>query len=264
MARICPLFSGSSGNCYYVGSATAGILIDAGRSAKQIEAKLKQWEIPMHVIQAVFVTHEHTDHVKGLRVLTAKYGIPVFSSLGTLQALERLELLPSDIAINLVEERGIECAGMWISTFEIQHDCAQGVGFHITTADDRTLAFATDLGCMTEQVRKNLLGSDFVVLESNHEEGMLRTGNYPYYLKRRILSDRGHLSNVACAEMLPELAQSGTARFLLAHLSHENNTPEIALQTALCALQMKGLKKGRDYEISVAQRENENLGIILF
>ena len=158
----------------------------------------------------------------------------------------------------------IECAGMWISSFPTLHDCAEGIGFHITTADDRTLSFATDLGCMTEQVYHNLAGSDFVVLESNHDVGMLKTGNYPYILKQRIISDYGHLSNAACADILPKLAKMGTARFLLAHLSHENNTPDIALQTSLCSLTMEGLKRGLDYEIDIAPRENTKHGTILF
>ena len=187
MARICPLFSGSSGNSYFVGSADAGILIDIGRSAKQIQEMLSACDIPIGAIKAIFLTHEHTDHIKGLRVFTSKYKIPVFSS-------------HADVPAELGDGRGIECAGMWISSFPTLHDCAEGIGFHITTADDRTLSFATDLGCMTEQVYHNLAGSDFVVLESNHDVGMLKTGNYPYILKQRIISDYGHISNTASAD----------------------------------------------------------------
>ena len=230
MARICPLFSGSSGNSYFVGSADAGILIDIGRSAKQIQEMLSACDIPIGAIKAIFLTHEHTDHIKGLRVFTSKYKIPVFSSQGTLQALEETQQLNADVPAELVDSRGIECAGMWISSFPTLHDCAEGIGFHITTAD----------------------------------VGMLKTGNYPYILKQRIISDYGHLSNAACADILPKLAKMGTARFLLAHLSHENNTPDIALQTSLCSLTMEGLTRGLDYEIDIAPRENTKHGTILF
>ncbi len=264
MARIYPLFSGSSGNSYFVGSADAGILIDVGRSAKQIGDMLSACCIPISAVKGIFITHEHTDHIKGLRVFTSKYKIPIFSSMGTLQALEELEQLQRDISAVVIDHRGLECADMWISSFPISHDCMEGIGFHITTADDRTLCFATDLGCITKQVYQNLEGSDFVVLESNHDIGMLKTGSYPYRLKQRIISDYGHLSNIACAEVLPKLAKKGTSRFLLAHLSHENNTPEIALQTSLCALTMDGLRRGFDYELYIAPRENITHTGILF
>ena len=256
MARICPLFSGSSGNSYFVGSADAGILIDIGRSAKQIQEMLSACDIPIGAIKAIFLTHEHMDHIKGLRVFTSKYKIPVFSSQGTLQALEESQQLNSDVPAELVDSRGIECAGMWISSFPTLHDCAEGIGFHITTADDRTLSFATDLGCMTEQVYHNLAGSDFVVLESNHDVGMLQSGGYPYYLKRRILSPQGHLSNSACAQELPDLVRQGTTRILLAHLSRENNIPQLAYQTALCSLLEQGMKAGEDFLLQVSPVEN--------
>ncbi|MFQ9440874.1 MAG: MBL fold metallo-hydrolase [Acutalibacteraceae bacterium] len=263
MARICPLFSGSSGNSYFVGSADAGILIDIGRSAKQIQEMLSACDIPIGAIKAIFLTHEHTDHIKGLRVFTSKYKIPVFSSQGTLQALEETQQLNADVPAELVDSRGIECAGMWISSFPTLHDCAEGIGFHITTADDRTLSFATDLGCMTEQVYHNLAGSDFVVLESNHDVGMLKTGNYPYILKQRIISDYGYLSTQPRPIFCPNWPK-WERLVLLAHLSHENNTPDIALQTSLCSLTMEGLKRGLDYEIDIAPRENTKHGTILF
>ncbi len=256
MARFCPLFSGSSGNGYYIGSAEEGILIDAGRSAKQITEKLNACEIPQKAIQAIFVTHEHSDHVSGLRVLAGRLGVPVYASAGTMQALEHMGILTEKFPASVLSMEGIVCAGMRIHPFHTSHDCAEGYGYCVRTADDRSVAFATDLGYFSEEVQENITGSDLVVLESNHDVGMLENGPYPYPLKRRILSNRGHLSNAACSEAAVGLVQSGTARIFLAHLSKENNTPELARETSLCALKQMGAQDGKDFLLEVVPREN--------
>ena len=264
MARLCPLFSGSSGNSYYIGSATDGILIDAGRSAKQICNMLEQCGIPISAVRAVFVTHEHSDHISGLRVFATRFHLPVFASAGTLMKLDAMGCLNTKYEARAVEEDGVECAGMFLKPFHTPHDCAESVGYRIETHDGRSIAVCTDLGYMPSEVRKALSGADLVVLESNHDIGMLENGPYPYPLKKRILSDTGHLSNTACAEELYGLAASGTTRFVLAHLSAENNTPELACQTAICALTLSGLKQDIDYRLCVAPRENIRGKMILF
>lgn len=264
MARICPLFSGSSGNSYYIGSAEAGILIDAGRTAKQLNGMLAQCGISLAAVKGIFLTHEHSDHIKGLRVFASKNHIPVYGSEGTLFAMERTGDLEGDFQVETLGVDRVACADMEIYPFRTSHDSAESVGYRIRTADDRVVTFSTDLGYISETVRVELKGSDLVVLESNHDVGMLQNGPYPYPLKRRILSDRGHLSNNVCADILPELSKSGATRFLLAHLSSENNTPELAYQTALCSLTLAGLKQGIDYELTVAPRENTLGKIILF
>lgn len=264
MARLCPLFSGSSGNSFYIGSREEGILIDAGRSAKQITEMLDACGIPVKAVRAVFVTHEHVDHVQGLRVFTTKNHLKVFSSRGTIEALQQGGYLTPKQEAFVIESGGVECAGMYIKPFHTSHDCAEGVGYRVTTSDGRTVTFSTDLGYISETVQNELCGSDLVVLESNHDVRMLQNGRYPYYLKRRILSDTGHLSNAVCANQLPELAAKGTTRFMLAHLSRENNTPDLAYQTAVCALEMAGLKQGLDFELAVAPRENLERKTLLF
>ena len=264
MARVCPLFSGSSGNSYYVGNSEEGVLIDAGRSAKQITEMLDACGIPLRAVRAVFITHEHTDHVSGLRVFAGKNRLCTYASPGTLHALRTAGILtPKHQAVALSTE-GVECAGMTVRPFHIPHDCAEGYGFTVATSDGRKIAFCTDLGSVTEEVSAALQGCDLVVLESNHDVRMLQNGPYPYALKRRILSQRGHLSNEACSSLLPQLAARGTGRFLLAHLSKENNTPELAYQTSLCSLQMAGMNAGRDFELAVAPRENREHRTILF
>ena len=159
-------------------------------------------------------------------------------------------------------EGALQLGDMQISAFRTPHDCAESLGFRIRTADNKLVTLATDLGYITPEIEENLLGADLTILESNHDVGMLRTGPYPYSLKRRILSDHGHLSNTACAEMLPTLYENGTKHFILAHLSRENNTPDIARQTAICGMQMAGIENG--YILDVAPIENLDGSTVLF
>lgn len=264
MARFCPLFSGSSGNSYYIGSATEGILIDAGRSAKQLCGMLERCGIPVTAIRAVFVTHEHSDHVSGLRVFASRFHLPVFASAGTLGKLEAMGCLSPKYEAGVIDANGMEYAGMYLKPFRTPHDSAESIGYRIETHDGRTAAVCTDLGYMPADVRGELSGADLIVLESNHDVGMLQNGSYPYPLKRRILSETGHLSNEACAEELCGFASSGSTRFVLAHLSAENNTPELAYQTSICSLTLSGLKLGVDYRLFVAPKENGGGETILF
>ena len=264
MARLCPLFSGSSGNCYYIGSGEEGILVDIGRSAKQVTARLEQCSISTDAVKAVFITHEHADHVAGLRVFASRYHLPVYASRGTLSALGGMGCLSEKFQSSVIESSGVECAGMRIVPFPLSHDSAECVGYRILTQDGRSVALSTDLGYLSEKVQAELTGADFVVLESNHDIGMLENGPYPYPLKKRILSAIGHLSNADCAAELSRLARHGTTRFLLAHLSAENNTPELAYQTSLCSLNLNGFKQDRDFQLFVAPRENVSGASVFF
>lgn len=260
MARLCPLFSGSTGNSYYIGSRSAGVLIDAGRSARQLDGMLRLCNIDPLAIHGILLTHEHSDHISGLQVFARKYKIPVYGSTGTLIALgDKLAGVEAHVA-----EAGMEIAGMSVTSFHTSHDCAEPLGYRIVTDDGRTLGFATDLGILSELVKEHLLGADMVVLESNHDRDMLRHGGYPIYLKQRILSDHGHLANDTCAAFLPELAQSGTRRFLLAHLSRENNTPSLAREAALTALARAGLSEQIDFLLNTASPENADGKSVIF
>lgn len=260
MARFCPLFSGSSGNSYYIGSKTAGVLVDAGRSAKQIDMMLKACDIDPAVIQGILITHEHSDHISGLRVFAKKHAIPVFGSKGTIR-----ELMYKTEGATLYEmEEDLQIADMEINAFHTSHDCAEGFGYSIKTADDRKITFATDLGFISDEVEDGIMGADFAVIESNHDVQMLKTGGYPYYLKQRILSDRGHLSNDTCADFLPRLAKSGTTRFFLAHLSKENNSRQVALDTSYEALIKEGFINGEDFILDAGKAENTEARTIIF
>lgn len=252
MARFSSLFSSSSGNCSYIGSAKGGILIDAGVSAKQINLKLDCIGVNPVDIGAIFVTHEHSDHVRGLRVFASKHKIPVYATQGTVDALIDSGVANGSFEINPVDSNGIEINGQLIVPFRTSHDSAQSCGFVVTTTDDRKIAVATDTGYVTEETKAAVKGCDLILAESNHDIGMVRNGIYPYLLKRRILSDVGHLSNIDCSNFVTDLVKNGTTRIVLGHLSKENNIPELAFQTSKSALDCVGAVQFRDYILSVA------------
>lgn len=256
LARFCSLFSSSSGNATFIGSSKTGILIDAGVSAKRIKDALLSREIDPRSISAIFVTHEHSDHIKGIRVLASNFNIPVYATAGTLRGLEEAGVLNGKFPVCELSENGDEIGDLHIKSFKTPHDSLESCGFRIEFPDGRKAAVATDIGCVTNEVLNGILGCDLVMLESNHDVGMLQNGPYPYYLKRRILSDRGHLSNENCAAVARDLVERGTARLFLGHLSTENNIPQLAFQTSLCAIDELGAKNGRDYILTVNPKEN--------
>ena len=261
--KLVSLASGSKGNSTLILSNSTAILVDAGVSYTRIASELVPFGLKPSDIDGVVVTHEHSDHISGLRVFASKYHIPVFASKGTLGALESMGILNDKYPAYTIEDT-LELAGMHVNAFRTPHDCAESFGYRIEAEDGHTVTVATDIGHITPEVEENLHGTDLAVIESNHDIGMLRTGPYPYSLKRRILSDFGHLSNTACADLLPELFEDGTKHFLLAHLSRENNTPDIARQTAVCGMQMAGVENAEDYILQVAPIENLTGGAITF
>ena len=251
MAKAVPLFSGSKGNSYYIGSGGAGVLIDAGRNCKQVEQAMEANGLDMKTVRAIFVTHEHTDHCAALRVLAKKYGLDVYASAGTLRALEMSGKLDPRTRTQVIETE-LPVGDFLVSRINTPHDAAESCCFRVVCPDGKAALIATDMGVMTDGVRIAAAESDFVVLESNHDIDMLKTGPYPYPLKRRILSDRGHLSNEACAAELAELVKGGTLRLMLGHLSEQNNTPALALRTSVCELERAGMKYNDDFTLDVA------------
>lgn len=253
MAKLVPLYSGSSGNCTFAGSGDKGVLIDVGKSCKQTLLALDAAGIPQEGIGAIFITHEHIDHVRGLSVLARKLQVPVYLSEGTKQALCQGGILDERVQLHTISGP-VEVFDMQLTPFHSSHDSADCLGFHIGWESGKSAAVATDLGFVSEEVLASLRGCSCVMLESNYDTRMLEAGPYPYYLKQRIRGDRGHLSNERCAETLRQLVRAGTMRFILAHLSLENNLPELAGMTARSALQDEGLKERVDFLVSVAGR----------
>ncbi len=261
MAKVIPLFSGSSGNSYLICSGGSSLLIDVGRNAKQTTLALEKNGVDPKSIEAVFITHEHTDHVQGLRVFANKYNLPVFMSEGTKNALAQKRYIDDKTRCYIIGSGGVDLSTMHIDRFPISHDCAEGCGYRVDMGN-RRFALATDLGYVSEEVEQALLGCDAVTIESNHDVNMLRMGPYPYILKRRIMSDKGHLSNTVCSELLPKLVKGGTKRFILAHLSRENNMPEIAYRESLNVLNENDMELMSDFTLDVAPVETDGTAVI--
>lgn len=244
-------------------SGNAGLLFDVGRSAKQIETALRDNNLDVSKIAGIFITHEHSDHIKGLRVFTKHCKIPVFCTAGTRRALEQIPgAIDESTVIHTLGYDGVECAGMFVKPFRTSHDANESCGYTVCTADNRRASICTDLGYVSDEVKREISGSDLVLIESNHDIMMLENGRYPYVLKRRIMSDIGHLSNEACAVQVSELVSGGTTRVYLAHLSKENNMPPLAYQTSVAKLTEIGAKEGFDYILEVAPRENEGKVVV--
>lgn len=261
MAKIVPLFSSSRGNSYYIKGNDEAILVDAGRNCKQLELSLLQNEIDTKTIKAIFVTHEHIDHCSALKVFAKRYDLPIYASKGTLEALVNGGKV--DKNARLVEIADVVTLGdTLIKRVLTSHDAIESCGYHITTADGRKCSVVTDTGFLTNDALTALKNSNAVVIESNHDVDMLRRGPYPYILKQRVLSMTGHLSNADCAKVLPQLLESGVTHFVLSHLSQENNTPRIALDTSVATLNTFGAIRDSDYTIMTAPVETNGKSVI--
>lgn len=247
MARFCPLFSSSSGNSIYIGDGDTNILIDAGVSCAKLTASLQKIGISLSDISAVFVTHEHTDHIAGLSVLCKKNNLKLYMSRETANALKDA---PYAKQINITDTF-TKIGDMCITRFNTSHDCVGSSGYRIDLKS-RSFAVCTDTGIVTDEIRTALNGCELVLIESNHDVNLLTKGPYPLALKRRILSKCGHLSNAACAEELPALVQNGTSRIILGHLSLHNNILEAAKSAARIKLLSAGFTEGEDYLLYVA------------
>jgi phosphoribosyl 1,2-cyclic phosphodiesterase len=254
MARFITLASSSSGNAAYIGDGTCGVLIDAGISAKRIKTALSEAGVDPSSVHALFVTHEHTDHVAGLRVLAGQLKIPVYATRGTLAGLSDLQLLDGKFPCTPMLSEPVTVGDMRITSFRTHHDSRESCGY-VVRLPDRTVGICTDTGKFTKEMGRALAGCDLVLLESNYDREMLINGYYPPYLKGRILSDSGHLSNDDCAEAACVLYDLGVHRFVLGHLSRENNTPDRAVSCTRAALKRLGAKEGEDYVLTAAPVE---------
>jgi phosphoribosyl 1,2-cyclic phosphodiesterase len=248
--RFCVLGSGSRGNATYLESGETRILIDAGMSGKEVQRRLGAIDVDVATIDAILVTHEHNDHIQGVGVLSRKVGIPVFANPPTFtaaaQKFRRLAAYNEFETGNPFQFHGLE-----IHPFALSHDSADPVGFRISNGRI-SLGYCTDTGRVSQLLRQRLASCKALVLESNHDIEMLQKGTYPPYLKQRIRSNQGHLANEESAAFLQELLHEDLQHVVLAHLSEENNRPEIAYGLALAVLDGNPLARERGVRISVA------------
>lgn len=239
MKGFCPLASGSKGNSIYLGTENTKILIDAGLSAKATITKLAQINVDIADIDAILISHEHSDHIQGLRVLAFKYGIPVFANTETAKGIvETFHDCPKFKIFSTGET--FEFGDLEIHPFSIQHDTLDPVAFTIRTSSLK-MGFCTDLGFATSLVVNHLQQCDYLYVEANHQPSMVHACARPMIYKQRVLSRSGHLSNEACGELLNKVAHKGLKHVHLAHLSSECNTPELALNVVQGLLAEKGI-----------------------
>ena len=244
--KICCLYSGSRGNSAYISAGGASILIDAGKSAKALCSALKEIDVDIATIDAIFVTHEHRDHISALQTLSHKHNIPIYILLSSAEIFYGLndERLCSNLLLQMREPFCINIKGLKVSSISTSHDSRASVGYRIDFSEDGedyAIGYVTDTGIVTDDMQAKLSGCLAVVLESNHDTVMLKNGPYPPELKQRIASRRGHLSNKDAAAFLAKLCESGTRHVMLAHLSEENNLPEIAFDEAFSAISDNGV-----------------------
>ena len=250
------LASGSSGNCYYVGTPEYGILIDAGISVRAIKKILKDKEIDFGKIVAVLATHDHGDHIKAVGCLGEKYNLPIYSTERVHDGIDRSRFVEETLfqSRRIIEkEVPFMIRDFRIEAFEVPHDSSENVGYMIRFGDQR-LTIATDVGYITDTVARYLCMANHLVLETNYDEEMLKFGSYPDFLKERVSSKTGHLSNREAADFLAVNYSPAWKNVWLCHLSRENNHPELVYKTVDFRLLQESIRAGKDFILTVLKR----------
>lgn len=259
--KIWPLASGSSGNVTFIEEGSTRLLIDCGCSATYIESVLSEIQVDPRSLQAILITHGHYDHISGAGVLSRRFNLPIFATFGTwmdMAGYKKLGYINPENKRYLTSgpdlfSQPLTFDNLEITTFAIPHDAQEPIGFRVDNGSS-TAVFATDLGHLNSRLKQAILGAKFVLLESNYDRNMLYEGRYPLYLIKRIDGDLGHLSNDWAARFAFELVKTGTQHIVLAHLSKENNRPQLALETVTRFLEDQGVQPDRDLQLQVACR----------
>lgn len=253
MIKVCPIASGSNGNCTYISDGKVNILVDTGISATRIIRELSTLCVSISEIDAIFITHEHSDHITGLLKLLERTSAPVFASRGTARGIgERIESLEGKIRI-IPDGEIMHFGEMSVEAFHTPHDTYESMGYRFTSGK-KTATIATDIGHVDDNLLSKLLGADILLLESNYDKRRLRYSRYPAFLKERIVGGNGHLSNDECASVAVRAAHEGTKNIILGHISAENNSPSEAYTAVHTALTQAGIIPGIDMMLYVAPR----------
>jgi phosphoribosyl 1,2-cyclic phosphodiesterase len=262
MVKFSTLFSGSSGNCLFVSDGETRLLVDVGKSARAVERELKKIGEEAGQLSGILLTHEHIDHIRGLCTLAKKWNLTIFANKSTVAGASLHEAVGHKVFV--FEESKNFCIGqMEVTPICLSHDAADTTGFAIHfLREDKRITIATDTGRITEDLARVIPGNDLVYIESNYDENMLFSGRYPYFLKRRIAGDTGHLSNLECARLCAQAVAGGARHLVLGHLSHENNLPELAYMTCQDSLQQQGMIVDKDCTLDVSPRESAGRIII--
>ncbi|WP_243423629.1 MBL fold metallo-hydrolase [Anaerotignum lactatifermentans] len=261
--EFCTIASGSSGNSLYIGSPHTKILIDAGVSGKRITEGLAQLKLTGEEIDALFITHEHLDHIKGAGVFSRKYDVPIYATMETWAAMEGNlgKISPRNKRFIYAGETCV-VNDLCVHPFSIPHDAADPVGYSVT-AGKKKITAATDIGHITDTLRENLEGSQVLLLEANHDEELLKKGSYPWHLKQRILGEKGHLSNKSAGALLAEIVTGEMRHVFLGHLSEENNRPYLAYETVEEILEQHRIRLGGALKMDMAARYSNGVKITI-
>ena len=255
--RLCSIASGSSGNCIYVGTDDTHVIIDAGISGKRIEEGLNRIGLKTDELDALLITHEHSDHIASVGVLARKYGIPMYATKGTIEGIMQqkyLGAIDTSLFNEIAAYNDFSIKDINVRPIEVSHDANEPVAYRLASGKV-SVGVCTDLGTYTDRIIEGFSGLDALFLEANHDVNMLQVGKYPYVLKQRILSDRGHLSNENCGRLLCRLLHDDMRSIMLGHLSAENNLAELAYEAVRLEIMMDDCKYDpSDFEIRVAKR----------
>lgn len=257
MLYFCSLASGSSGNCQYIASESTGILLDAGLSGKYIKNGLDHIDANIDRLEALFITHEHSDHVKSAGILMRKFGVKLYITEDTFKRIEsKLGKYNKEHVIFIEKGKSVHVGDITVKPFGISHDAIDPVAYSFEK-NDLKISIVTDLGHVPIDLLSYMVDSNLIMLESNHDVEMLNAGPYPYVLKKRILSKKGHISNEACAEAIIRLYHYSQklGHVVLGHLSKDNNTPELAFETVKQILEENGLSIDTDVSLDLAYRD---------